>query len=45
MEPKNQQKTQDNKKLITQLPNRFRQNNFRPAPTTSTKVRSFGGHR
>jgi len=45
MEPKNKQNPQDNKKLLTQLPNRFRQNSFRPVQTTSTKVRSFGGHR
>lgn len=45
MESKNKQNPQDNKKLLTQLPNRFRQNSFRPVQTISTKVRSFGGHR
>lgn len=45
MEPKNKQNSQDNKKLLNQLPNRFQKNNFRPIQPISTKVRSFGGHR
>ncbi|MCX6725827.1 MAG: hypothetical protein NT052_00720 [Candidatus Shapirobacteria bacterium] len=45
MEPKNNLNPKQDKKIISQLPNRFRQNNFRPTQATSNKVRSFGGHR